>query len=106
MDVVTYHAMLFLYKTRWCPKHNSHCCPYGPNCFDVHRANQLRRRPEQQSAAKRWSYDLAATENVNEKRFHPLRYKTTLCEIKHCQGGPFCWNAHSINEQRWILSTN
>eukprot|EP01083_Nonionella_stella_P183211 661383_1 len=124
------NSMMFLYKTRRCPRDKTNDCPHGDNCFDAHGndSNTHRRRPFIGSHHGRsgWNYNVTKCtvgypemgskcpkrnrcpkyHSSTELRYHPKEYKTQPCSnIAYkkkgiCSNGPKCWWYHSQRDQR------
>eukprot|EP01083_Nonionella_stella_P197017 724624_1 len=113
------NGMMFLYKTRKCPRWKINECTYGNNCFDAH-GEVKRRRPE--LYINTWNYApenrcryfdnchqgkyCPNYHNMTEFNYHPLMYKTRSCmDVQYimtgvCSRGVVCSEYHSDEDRR------
>jgi len=87
------HVYTFLstFKTKLCERLDDH----DPRlCRDFHNVADKRRDPYTDN------YDIDEHQNMFEKMYHPVIFKTSLCHNVPCAFGSQCAHAHSIAEQR------
>lgn len=114
---------MFYFKTEWCPfnkEHNKAQCDYAHNWQDFRRKPHIfdYRTVE---PCENWQagtfiskYDEGCILQASclkyhgwkESEYHPLNYKTMLCEDKKCNGNLECPYYHGNHDKRIVTAQN